>query len=71
MSQQEVIKYLKKKGFGDTESIAEFLGISKPSVRTSAKKLIKNGDIGVKEVKFDGNHRKFIYHDLTIQGLKK
>ena len=45
MGQQDVINFLKKFGFGDTETIANFLEISKPSVRTATAKLIKNGDI--------------------------
>jgi len=70
MSQQDIIKYLRKFGFGDTEEIAKWLGISKTSVRVATAKLIKNGDIGFNEEKFD-NHRKFIYCDFTFQGLKK
>ena len=70
MSQQDIIKYLRKFGFGDTEEIAKWLGISKTSVRVATAKLIKNGDIGFKEVKF-GNNRKYVYRDLTIQEIKK
>ena len=69
MGQQDIMNFLKKFGFGDTETIANFLEISKPSVRIATAKLIKNGDIGFKEVKF-GNNRKYVYRDLTIQGLK-